>query len=291
MTSLADLAALTALEMSGDGAPTVRYAAHVGAEFTIGPKVHGGSLQLVVAVAARRALHDLAAPDSDPALLDGVTALSVSSDYLAAPDPGGIELAVRPVKRGRTVSVLQVDILQRDRVMVSSSVTLGRLDDGDPLHRDTGTLGGLPAEPAADALALEGSVLEEVNHLGAVLDLSLDASSFPAATGATGAPEVRGWTRPKQADRQPPETAVDFPVLVCDISPPVVMNLGMFGWAPTVQLTTYLRRRPAPGWLRFAASSTEVGRSMFAEDHLVLDSTGAVVAQSRQLALIPHPAR
>lgn len=65
------------------------------------------------------------------------------------------------------------------------------------------------------------------------------------------------------------------------------MNLGMFGWAPTVQLTTYVNRIPAPGWLRFAASAQEVGQGMFAEDHVVVDSTGATVAQSRQLALIP----
>ena len=77
-------------------------------------------------------------------------------------------------------------------------------------------------------------------------------------------------------------------MLVCDISPPVVMNLALFGWAPTVQLTTYVRRHPAPGWLRFAATSTEVGPGMFEEDHLVVDSTGTVVAQSRQLALIPQ---
>jgi hypothetical protein len=65
------------------------------------------------------------------------------------------------------------------------------------------------------------------------------------------------------------------------------MNLHLFGWAPTVQLTTYLRRRPAPGWLRIQASSTEVGHGWFEEDHLVLDSTGQVVVQSRQLAMLP----
>jgi hypothetical protein len=65
------------------------------------------------------------------------------------------------------------------------------------------------------------------------------------------------------------------------------MNLGHFGWSPTVQMTTYLRRVPAPGWLRVIATAREVGERMFDEDHLVIDSTGAVVAQSRQLALIP----
>lgn len=54
-------------------------------------------------------------------------------------------------------------------------------------------------------------------------------------------------------------------------------------------MTTYLRRRPAPGWLRIIATTHEVGGRMFDEDQLVIDSTGAVVAQSRQLALMPVP--
>ncbi|BBZ54130.1 hypothetical protein MPHO_11220 [Mycolicibacterium phocaicum] len=73
-----------------------------------------------------------------------------------------------------------------------------------------------------------------------------------------------------------------------DITPPVTMNQGHFGWTPTVQLTTYVRRRPAPGWLRVQASSTVVGETWFEEDHVILDSTGQVVVQSRQLAMLPR---
>ena len=128
-------------------------------------------------------------------------------------------------------------------------------------------------------------------HIGSIdIDLAIDPDWFPALRGQTGPPVTRGWIRVKDAGAQPTGLDREFPVLVCDISPPVVMNLGLFGWAPTVQLTTYVRRRPQPGWLRFAANSTEVGRGMFAEDHVVVDEAGALVAQSRQLALIPSGA-
>ena len=83
-------------------------------------------------------------------------------------------------------------------------------------------------------------------------------------------------------------SAVLFARMLADICPPVVFNIGRLGWAPTVQLTTYLQRRPEPGWLRIGASARSVGSRFFDEDHLVVDSTGAVVAQSRQLAMVPR---
>ncbi|MFI7004705.1 hypothetical protein [Nocardia sp. NPDC050175] len=95
--------------------------------------------------------------------------------------------------------------------------------------------------------------------------------------------------RPRPADEQDPEVAAYFAMMAGDMSPPVSMNLGRFGWAPTVQLTTHLHRRPAPGWLRVIATTPEVGERMFVQDQLVLDTTGAVIAQTRQLALNPLP--
>ncbi|MFT3716819.1 MAG: thioesterase family protein [Gordonia sp. (in: high G+C Gram-positive bacteria)] len=278
------LAELLDFDETGRTADGVDYRGVIDPVFTIGPKVHGGSLQMMVASAARQALNAVAGPDDD---LTGVTALAVSSDYLAAPDPSQVDVKVRVTKRGRTVNLVHVDVVQNDRLMVSSAVTLGRQDHGEPRYRHRTPLHELPAEPPTDALHIDGTPLGEVMHLAPALDLALDPGCFPLMRGETGDPVTRGWTRPKDAADQPSTMGLDFPVLVCDLSPPVVMNLGLVGWAPTVQLTTYVRRTPAPGWLRFQASSNEVGQSMFAEDHTVLDATGAVVAQSRQLALIP----
>ncbi|AZG47976.1 thioesterase family protein [Gordonia insulae] len=277
---------LVLTEVSRPGADRITYRAVIDPVFTIGPKVHGGSLQMVVAHAARRALVELAspvAPDADDHEAAKIP-VAISSDYLAAPDAAEIDLEVTVRKRGRTVTVMTVDAVQNGRTMVASSVTCARPDTGAPHHTSPTVLDGTPADPPADGIGLDNSPISEVNHLGPALDLVLDAETFPIARGEKGDPVVRGWARPKGGAH--PDTG--FAVLVCDISPPVVMNLALFGWAPTVQLTTYVRRHPAPGWLRFAATSTEVGPGMFEEDHLVVDSTGTVVAQSRQLALIPQ---
>ncbi|MGC4961609.1 thioesterase family protein [Gordonia sp. DT218] len=293
---LTDVLALTEVGRSGDD--RITYRAVMDPVFTIGPKVHGGSLQMVVAHAARQALTELSPPGASDSLpgasgsLPGASdddtetakiPVAISSDYLAAPDAAAIDLEVLVRKRGRTVTVMTVDAVQGGRTMVSSSITCARPDTGAPHHTAPTVLDGMPVEPPPGGIALDDSPIAEVNHLGPALDFVLDAETFPIARGETGEPVVRGWVRPKGGE---PDT--NFAVLVCDISPPVVMNLALFGWAPTVQLTTYIRRHPAPGWLRFAATSTEVGPGMFEEDHLVVDSTGTVVAQSRQLALIPQ---
>lgn len=272
---------LTEVDRGGPDSITLR--AHIDATFTIGPKVHGGTLQMVVAKAARTALTALT-PDGDR-LAESAAAMipvAISSDYLTAPDAADIDLEISVRKRGRTVTVLTVDAVQLGRTVVSSSVTMARPDSGRPHHSAPTVLDALPVEPSPTGIPLDGSPIAEVNHLGAAIDLVLDSETFPVVRGETGEPLVRGWIRPKGVE--PDEY---FTVLVGDISPPVVMNLALFGWAPTVQLTTYVRRHPAPGWLRFAATSSEVGPGMFEEDHLVVDSTGTVVAQSRQLALIP----
>ncbi|MFT4394503.1 thioesterase family protein [Gordonia lacunae] len=282
MTSkITEVQELTEVDRSGPDSITLR--AHIDETFTIGPKVHGGTLQMVVAKAARTALTALT-PDGDR-LAEAAAAMipvAISSDYLTAPDAADIDLVITVRKRGRTVTVLSVDAVQLGRTVVSSSVTMARPDSGRPHHSAPTVLDSLPVEPSPMGIPLDGSPIAEVNHLGSAIDLVLDSETFPVVRGETGEPLVRGWIRPKGVE--PDEY---FTVLVGDISPPVVMNLALFGWAPTVQLTTYVRRHPAPGWLRFAATSSEVGPGMFEEDHLVVDSTGTVVAQSRQLALIP----
>src|SRR5690606_9566898 len=128
-------------------------------------------------------------------------------------------------------------------------------------------------------------------HVAQGADLCIDSEWARFLAGETGEPRLRLWMRPREGDQNDPDVSMYFAMMAADMSPPVPANLGSFGWAPTVQMTTYLRRRPAPGWLRIIATTHEVGGRMFDEDQLVIDSTGAVVAQSRQLALMPVPRR
>jgi acyl-coenzyme A thioesterase PaaI-like protein len=260
------------LTPTGEADGVVGFTAVLTDTWTIGPKAHGGVLMALCASAARTALD-----------VPGAVPVAVSASYLGPPDPGPVELAVTMHKRGRRVSLADVELRQGGRTAVRAVVTLGALEDADPLHLGPDPLAGMPAEPPADLLAVGGHPLGDVVRLAAVCDLVLDPASTAFARGETAAdPAIRLWVRPHGED---PDLL--FALVAGDVSPPVTLNLGRFGWAPTVSMTAFLRRAPAPGWLRVRAATSVVGGSWFDEDAVVLDSTGAVVAQTRQLAVVP----
>lgn len=283
MTSLADLAALASdpVADAAAGGDRRHYRIDIDPVFTIGPKVHGGALQVISAHAARRAFAETA-PDPDASGAADLVPVAVSSEYLGAPDPAGVDVVAWIRKRGRRISVVDVEIAQNGRTLVHSSVTLGRADTGQARYVAPGELGTMPAEPVEGGLAVQNSPMAAIINMVSVLDLVFEPRSVPFVHGDVGEPLIRFWARPIGADPD-----VFFALLSGDLSAPVVMNLGVFGWAPTTQLTTYVRRVPAPGWLRVEASTAEVGSKWFSEDHRILDSTGALVAESRQLALVP----
>jgi acyl-CoA thioesterase len=272
---------LNALTPGGDGT----FQAHIDPIWTIGPKVHGGTMTSLCAAAARARLVD----DGGAGDLARVQPLAVGANYLAAPDPGEVTLSTTVRKRGKQVSFVDVELRQGDRVAVHASVTLGVPDAGEPHYSVDHALAQLPVEPPADAVILTPDhPMGQIVHVAQGCDMRVDGTSAHFLAGNQGEPEVRMWVRPRADDENDPDTAALFAIMTGDISAPVTMNRGMFGWAPTVQLTTYLRRQPAPGWLRVMASSTVLGSAWFEEDHTVLDSTGAIVVQSRQLAMIPR---
>ncbi|MGQ4617718.1 acyl-CoA thioesterase domain-containing protein [Nocardia sp. R7R-8] len=260
---------------------TGRYLGFIDDIWTIGGKVHGGTM---VAGSAAAATNWLRA--SDPALV-GMAPVAASSDFLGAPNSGEVEYEVRVRKIGRQICLADTDLVQDGRVLVRTALTFSRLDDANPIY--TPEHSEMPTQPPADAVGYApGSQMGDIVQVGRGADIQLDREWARFLTGAKGEPRLRMWIRPRPGDEQDPDVAMYFAMMSTDMSPPVPMNLGHFGWAPTVQMTTYLRRRPAPGWLRIIATTHEVGERMFDEDQLVLDSTGAVVAQSRQLALVPQ---
>ncbi|MGA9873548.1 MAG: thioesterase family protein [Rhodococcus sp. (in: high G+C Gram-positive bacteria)] len=266
------------------------YAAVIDSTWTIGPKVHGGTLLAACAAAAKAQLTGATVT----AQLAGVDSadlqpLAVSVSYLNAPDPGEVALTTIVRKRGKQVSHVDVEMTQGERVAVRAVVTLGRPDAESPRHEVASSLASMAPEPPAETEAIGGDhPMASIVHVAQGCDMRIDPSSAHFLTGKQGEPEVRMWVRPHAGDEADADTAVLFALMTGDICAPVTMNRGMFGWAPTVQLTAYLRKQPAPGWLRVAASSTVIGGTWFEEDHLVLDSTGAVVVQSRQLAMVPR---
>jgi hypothetical protein len=78
-------------------------------------------------------------------------------------------------------------------------------------------------------------------------------------------------------------------LLAVDALPPVTFDLGLPGWAPTLELTAHVRASPAPGWLRVRHATRNLAGGLLEEDAEVWDAAGRLVAQSRQRARAPRP--
>ncbi len=242
--------------------------------WTIGTKVHGGAMVALCAKAARTAFGG-----------DKLQPVAVSANFLSAPDPGPLRLVTATRKRGRRISVADVELVQGDRTVVHAVVTLGEPEHhlpgkSEPLLSANPVLGLMPAEPPDDLAPIgPGHRLGGLVHLSAGCDIR-PLPSTPVSEGRP--PLMRMWARPRGAV---PDGL--FALLCGDLSAPVTFAVNRTGWAPTVQFTAFLRSLPVDGWLRVVCTCVEIGQDWFDEDHTVVDSAGRIVVQSRQLALVP----
>jgi Acyl-CoA thioesterase C-terminal domain/Acyl-CoA thioesterase N-terminal domain len=252
------------------------YAADLNPHWTIGPKIHGGIMVALCAKAAHEATRDGAGATSP---------LAVSANFLGAPDPGPVRLATVVRKRGRRISVVDVELIQADRTTVRAAVTVGLPgEQTEPLLLANPVVAVMAPDPPPNITPIgPGHPMAEINHLAAGCDIRPDMTSvWSHAAGRS--PLTRSWVRP----RGEPTDAL-FALTAGDISMPVTFAVGRTGWAPTVQLTAYLRGVPADGWLRVTCTTTQIGQTWFDADHTVVDSVGRVVVQTRQLAMVPPP--
>ena len=139
--------------------------------------------------------------------------------------------------------------------------------------------------PPDDCVAVEPTETFPPPLMGRV-ELRLHPDDAGFASGApSGELRVRGWFRLR--DDEPIDTI--GLVLAVDAFPPTAFNARLpVAWTPTVELTAHVRARPAPGWLRCAFTTRFVTGGFLEEDGEIWDDTGRLVAQSRQLALIPR---
>ena len=265
------------------------FRADLSEHWTIGPKIHGGVMAALCAKAAREAYAD---PVAEPVMHP----VAISVNFLSAPNPGPVSLFTAVRKRGRRIGLVDVELIQgerapggqersdRGRVCVHAVITLGDPEHQvPPLLSDSPNTALMSVEPPAGVPAITpGDPGGEINNLIRGCDI------HPELSGLTDgrSPVFRFWVRPKAG-------RVDelFALMCGDISLPVTYAVGRRGWAPTVQLTAYLRGMPTDGWLRVACTTTQIGQGWFDADHIVVDADGRVIVQTRQLALVPGASR
>lgn len=260
-------AAASRVRPLGDGT----FTADLPATWTVRGRPHGGFL---LALLARTAMATHSGGSGAPL----VDPLAVSAQFLNPPSVGPVLLRTELRKSGRQATVTSVHLEQRGKSCVEGVVTTGRL----PRERAAWTdLPNLPAEPPGNAVEVASLQFASVFKLTTACDIRLDPNGAGFLHGQSGDPlRLRLWVRPRAEPVDPL-----FALVAGDINMPLTFNLGRFGWTPTVQMTTLVRSRPAPGWLRVLVESRAVHGPWFDSDATVLDATGRLVCQARQLAL------
>ncbi len=267
-TLFTDAMALTSV---GDGV----YEGVLNEHWTIGPKVHGGVMLALCANAARAQFDGTGGVSPEP--------IAVSGSFLWAPDPGPMQVVTSVRKRGRQVSLIDVALKQGERTALRAAITMGTPEhDVPPLLSVNPVVSLMATDPPPDLKPIgPGHSMADIVHLAHGCDIRPSLTTFaPRSEG--GSPVIEYWVRPRGVS---PDLL--FALMCADVSAPVTWAVNRFGWAPTVQLTAYLRALPADGWLRVMCTTTQIGQNWFDEDHIVVDCEGRIVVQSRQLAMVP----
>jgi acyl-CoA thioesterase len=232
---------------------------------TLGGRAFGGYGLAICLQALRREM-----PLPDP--------LAVSAYFLRPTIPGPAEVHVEPVRSGRRLAFGEARLLQDGTEVLralASFTTLGQAGGR------TLVLNGRPHLPPPDDC----------------VDL---AASLPGVTVSDRiecrGPELPGWLRGQPTGnaratfwmrfREPRDADLFAVPLLVDAAAPTVLELGEAG-SVTIELSVHLRAHPAPGWLSCRAVTRYLIDGYHEEDFEIWDAEGKLVAQSRQLALLP----
>lgn len=208
--------------------------------------------------------------------------VSVSMHYLSPAPAGPAHTHAEVVKAGRRLATVTGRLVRDGKDIVRSIGTFGDIDATQGPHSNTRAMVELPA---FEDCPQRPSTSDVPLGLSSRLDMRLhpDDTGF-ARNEINGIARVRGWF--SFGDGRPVDTM--GLLLAADAFPPVIFNLfGMNGWVPTIEFTVHVRAVPEPGPIACEFTSSVAQGGYWEEDGVMWDSSGRVVAMSRQLALAP----
>ena len=254
----------TAVTTAGDGSWTTE----LSTDWNIGDSANGG-YALSSVLRAIRAIGD----HPDP--------ISVTTHFLRPIQGGGTgRVTAELVRSGRTVSVATGALHQagNERLIVNAVFGDVNGDDTDALVIEPEP----PSIPAPDR-CVDRTELRQGVELPIAKRVDVRIAPERAIAGASADAVMEGWIR--LADGSPPST-MSLPLFSDAFPPSLFAKFGRVGWVPTIELTVHARRRPTDGWCqaRFECDDLVGGRMI--ETGTLWDSSGRVVARSRQLGLL-----
>jgi acyl-CoA thioesterase len=234
----------------------------------IGGVPNGGYL---LATSLNALAHSLPLPDP----------VVISATFLRPAAARPAEVHTETVRAGRRVATGEARLMQDGKEIVRTLATFADLTQADGRTHVRSTPPDLP--PPDDCR----DILETAPPLPGVSITDRFAYRAPELPGwargePTGEADLAFWLRFRDGrDADPIALAA-----MVDAAAPAVLELGERGSA-TIELTVHVRARPAPGWLACRASTRHLIGGYHEEDFEIWDSGGALVAQSRQFAILP----
>jgi acyl-CoA thioesterase len=264
-------AAATAVQLQTTVDETsTRWSGAIQPGWDIAGNANGGYL---LAIAARAMSASLGRPDP----------VTITAHYLAPGQPGPVRLDVEEVKQGRTFGTATARLWAGDRPLLQTVGTFGDLADQSMAEMMDELPPPMP--PPEECEAVVATETFPPPFMGQVeLRLHPDDSHFLAGN-PSGQALMRGWFRLRD------DELTDTVALLCavDAFPPTVFNTHLpAAWTPTFELTAHVRSRPEPGWLRCRFVTRFVTGGFLEADGEIWDGADRLVAQSRQLALVPR---
>ncbi|MEE4360323.1 MAG: thioesterase family protein [Pseudomonadales bacterium] len=262
-------AADTAVTALGEG----RFATRIRPGWDIAGNANGGYL---LALVGQAMAEHCGRPDP----------VTLTAHYLSPGKEGEAQIHCETVKTGKRFATLSARMVAGDRTVLQVLGAFGDLDDavGGPERVSASPPELPPVEECVHSGSGEGFAPPFMGRV----DLRLHPEDAGFRVGQpSGEARMRGWFRLPEVDRVEPMALL----LGLDAFPPTIFNARLpVGWTPTVELTCHVRARPEPGWLRAAFTTRFVTGGFLEEDGELWDEGGRLVAQSRQLALVPRPA-
>ena len=257
-------ATATAVTDRGDGT----FAVEITEGWEIAGNANGGYL---LAIAARAVTTATGRPDP----------VSITGHYLAPGRPGTATVSVDVLRAGGRHSTAQFVFSADDRVLLAGIATTTEL------HAHTGPV-RVEVDPPELPPPDECDLLEPGDPLPppfvGQVEIRLHPDDSVFRSEPSGIARMRGWFRLRDSE------ALDSIALVqaVDAFPPTSFNAKLpVSWTPTVELTAHVRRHACDGWLACAFSTHNIAGGYLETDGEIWDEAGTLVAQSRQLQLVP----
>ncbi len=259
-----------------------RFEAAIAAGWDIGGNANGGYLLALVA----RALTEVTGRPHP---------VSMTAHYLAPGRVGPVTITVDLLRSGGRHATATATLRDdRDRALLVTVATTTDLALASGPELVDAAPPDLP-DPEACLGRPPGLEVGPKSFMHQV-DLRLHPDDVAFVQGQSGQARVRGWLRfpigseGGEGNGSDGSGADPLGLLVgVDSFPPTVFNTSLpVAWVPTVELTAHLRAVPVPGWLRCAFTTRFITGGYLEEDGEVWDTAGRLIAQSRQLALVPR---